>query len=102
DGIRVRNVTGVQTCALPIFRFVDLRGKTSPRLRASGPRATSRRSRGLSKRRTVDTRTLCSSLASLHAELRPEVCALAYFDVTPRSEERRVGKESEDRGRTYK
>src|SRR5699024_12003815 len=35
DGIRDRNVTGVQTCALPIFALVvllvDLRGRAGPR-----------------------------------------------------------------------
>src|SRR5699024_11407171 len=74
DGIRYRNVTGVQTCALPIYR------PAAPRLVG---RPTSRGAAGRSRRR-------CGSrgrpyMRHLRGHRRPARRA--------RSEERRVGKE---------
>src|SRR5699024_11782259 len=69
DGIRDRNVTGVQTCALPI---------SGPHRRAGSQKAFQRRPRGgLDRRRDALQR------------------AGPWAD---RSEERRVGKESRFRG----
>src|SRR5699024_11665798 len=73
DGIRDRNVTGVQTCALPISR--DRSGGSSPRRRAGDP-----------ARRRGELPPLLSR--GLWALPRPRA------DL--RSEERRVGKESRD------
>src|SRR5437868_7860345 len=59
DGIRARNVTGVQTCALPISPVRSERRARSPLRRRSGPdelprsattRATSRRGRRRTRR----------------------------------------------------
>src|SRR5699024_11751008 len=73
DGIRDRNVTGVQTCALPIFGFLNLFLTLSL--------------------------FLCGVLrlsALLFANALPVLFLRGRFDLKPRlcrSEERRVGKE---------
>src|SRR5690606_39583899 len=85
DGIRDFHVTGVQTCALPISRSVcrhrreslaDLRD--APQELAGG--------RGLGGRHLLRG-ALCHDRATTHPAVRSKV-------HDPRSEERRVGKES--------
>src|SRR5207248_5743055 len=83
DGIRDRTVTGVQTCALPIFDpavgdWVTLAGGEI---------------RGIVERRTVFSRRAAGN------ENRRQVLA-ANVDVA-RSEERRVGKECRSRWAPY-
>src|SRR5207249_7437575 len=70
DGIRDRNVTGVQTCALPIFHFLA----TSPTRRA--------------RKWSSPAPAKCSSRTT----------TVASASATRRSEERRVGKECRARG----
>src|SRR5207249_11555491 len=80
DGIRDRNVTGVQTCALPISRSSEAARRTS--LRPVRPRGAAR----------------VPALAARHAHTgtrRREPSSRR------RSEERRVGKECRSRWSTY-
>src|SRR5437868_10922061 len=82
DGIRDRNVTGVQTCALPISSSPHRRGGACPRgqLRAGRPPSA-------------------PPPASLRKRLRPPLYLVTSFaevrvgEGRARSEERRVGKE---------
>src|SRR5699024_11445579 len=71
DGIRDRNVTGVQTCALPIF---DLAGAD-----------------GIDRIVSEVVLTPAETMRSPRVSLGPTA---ATDSVSPRSEERRVGKES--------
>src|SRR5699024_12216421 len=87
DGIRDRNVTGVQTCALPIWKTSNvlvirwyLVEKTSYLLAGSGILAT--------KRRIFGRKVIRGGGNALPLERI----------VEPRSEERRVGKEGRARG----
>src|SRR5207248_8630072 len=95
DGIRDRTVTGVQTCALPIF------GMRSP--------STNRLSAGAGSRRsTVEMRDRPQS--GFAGRILPVFWRIAisiYFTIQPyhsseRSEERRVGKECRSRWWTYR
>src|SRR5207249_6000052 len=99
DGIRARNVTGVQTCALPISmpaqRRIDLILESVRRLLRMG--ATPNLLNLLQKQHPAD-------LAQIFAEL-PQKERHAAFNVlvernAKRSEERRVGKECRTRMRT--
>src|SRR5207249_6201651 len=92
DGIRDRNVTGVQTCALPIYRFVV--APSAPRKRCRVEFEDEPPVNGLSRReertwRAIggDGRTWTRNNVSREGE--PE---------HRRSEERRVGKECRTRG----
>src|SRR5207248_6557954 len=79
DGIRVRTVTGVQTCALPISRQ---RGTQRRRRHHRGAAARSGRARGFLRARL------------LAGALRDGTSGLERCRATEsRSEERRVGKE---------
>src|SRR5207249_9751938 len=80
DGIRDRNVTGVQTCALPISRATATSAPPSSVDARSGPRRD-RPDRPLAK-------------AAQAARASPPACAA-------RSEERRVGKECRSRWAPY-
>src|SRR5207249_9013939 len=91
DGIRDRNVTGVQTCALPIWVGVGL--------------VVRRDDQGSRRRDVLDADQLETEVgAAERVEPGTEevqdgcVHALAY---TQRSEERRVGKECRSRSGTY-
>src|SRR5688572_30952469 len=83
DGIRDLTVTGVQTCALPIFAL----GGAPRRRRVSRlPRAA-----GI----PYIAQAMASSSVVLPAPLGPMI------PVSPRSEERRVGKECRSRWAPY-
>src|SRR5437762_7168109 len=83
DGIRDTSVTGVQTCALPIYRErrvrVRERGGLGPDLHPGH-----------------DVRPLDVERIALETEGEPEI-----VDQLQRSEERRVGKECRYRGSAY-
>src|SRR5699024_12158117 len=85
DGIRVRNVTGVQTCALPIYRYAanrrsGLAAAAQPAGRGGGGPSPSRRN------------PFASGPAAGPGRLSP---------AGNRSEERRVGKECRGRWRPH-
>src|SRR5256885_3413633 len=82
DGIRDYKVTGVQTCALPIYRRADEQGRHGGRRVALRRPHVARRARGLDQARSRD------ALERPRAE--PESSAM-------RSEERRVGEECRSR-----
>src|SRR5207249_9614174 len=56
DGIRDRNVTGVQTCALPIFPSPPWRSPPCPRACRPGRRSDYRASRSRSRPRSEERR----------------------------------------------
>src|SRR5699024_11379998 len=78
DGIRDRNVTGVQTCALPISYWA------ANRFLAASIRLTENRSSVSALASTASSSAMCS---------RNHSARLAGSISTRRSEERRVGKE---------
>src|SRR5438093_10101086 len=86
DGIRDWSVTGVQTCALPIFFFYDSRRCSflSPYSRQLCPRFAF---------------TCCHSARELRS--RPAKMADRTGKTKDRSEERRVGKECRSRWEEY-
>src|SRR5206468_4843955 len=79
DGIRDLIVTGVQTCALPIYTTMSfgsgVRVFTPADARAARPNSTTRRAARIRRSRSSSRRSACS---------------LGY--ASKRSEERRVGK----------
>src|SRR5256885_4590932 len=87
DGIRDYKVTGVQTCALPIYTSAPgLRRRCTARRRA-GRSSTPRSSRNMSP---VEIRPLSLLFLAMLAAAQPA-----------RSEERRVGKECRSRWSPY-
>src|SRR5437773_6292460 len=66
DGIRDRDVTGVQTCALPIFASQRTRSSCS----ATTTRSSGSQPRSAAARSTYPTPHRASSRCSLHAPLR--------------------------------
>src|SRR5437868_13888245 len=80
DGIRDRNVTGVQTCALPILR-------SSSRLETPGCLRRASSNVSTSRSRAIGGRLMRSSSALMKAMSNDAL----------RSEERRVGKECRSR-----
>src|SRR5207249_8809894 len=89
DGIRDRNVTGVQTCALPISKAQQVARFLTDMLSGVGPEVA----RG---RDTVLLRQILDQTAKrIEGELtnQPEVEFQLRRTVGNRSEERRVGKE---------
>src|SRR2546430_7132900 len=89
DGIRDLTVTGVQTCALPIFpgraAFLDGRGGSSMRLNFSG----------------VSEADIREGIRRLGEVVREQVDLYGTLTGVPRSEERRVGKERRSRWSPY-
>src|SRR5256885_8951239 len=83
DGIRDYKVTGVQTCALPIF--------VVPALRRVDPAITSGPTAGAMVRST----NVCSSVRG------SQVTKMIFEPARRRSEERRVGKECRSRWSPY-
>src|SRR5699024_11387994 len=86
DGIRDRNVTGVQTCALPICPFCLLLAGAALCCRSSCSRYP------FSCARTEGRSWVVSVLVSLL-----EILELPLIPAKSRSEERRVGKECRER-----
>src|SRR5207249_5520667 len=87
DGIRDRNVTGVQTCALPIF---------DPDTYASG--GARRKARGKATPAATSGGTIIGTAMPTPGTICARLCTTAVTTDTPisirrRSEERRVGKE---------
>src|SRR5207249_6367878 len=91
DGIRDRNVTGVQTCALPIFLFSFL-FISGPRPRSSVLLSPAYNNPLISPLLGRDVGSGKSPVTMLRwcRQPSPSKATLALF---PRSEERRVGKE---------
>src|SRR5699024_11216883 len=90
DGIRCRNVTGVQTCALPIcIKLVETRISKLERLREHGALMESQ------VRTLIADKKELVKLRRIHRS-EYDVLYLAWLTsrrtATPRSEERRVGK----------
>src|SRR5207249_7578689 len=98
DGIRDRNVTEVQTCALPISRRRAL-----PPLRRRRAAASERRRRLAGRREArrgarSTARARAAPCAATGAALPCRLRAPRGGDRGPRSEERRVGEEWRARG----
>src|SRR5690606_40190978 len=89
DGIRDFHVTGVQTCALPIWSHAE-QGR-APRRRQQGPRLRDRRGR---ERRL---RLALRHVGARHARAGEDRPVRRH--VRRRSEERRVGKSVDTGGR---
>src|SRR5699024_12188589 len=90
DGIRDRNVTGVQTCALPISRRASPVRSTSST--TASPRATAPPRKGPPPTATPAARQDAASAPAWAARRAVWVEAVAPLSAT-RSEERRGGKE---------
>src|SRR5205823_7015020 len=97
DGIRDKLVTGVQTCALPIFGFGFLLGRT--------PQAVSENFHGFWRNATWSFDTIrIVGVAMVGALFSSDAWNNVTFtagEVRNRSEERRVGKECRYRWWTY-
>src|SRR5207249_8773204 len=95
DGIRDRNVTGVQTCALPIYMPASLNAGGEARRSATGEARSAR---------TADRGRRDMRIPSALGLEQHERRAVRTFEqrtaraVCGRSEERRVGKECRSRG----
>src|SRR5207253_5875196 len=96
DGIRDGHVTGVQTCALPIWRWTSRRRRfwRSPREGLTGMRRTDPGQAALAVARGWPRTTALSHAPSRVRHLRTH---RHTHPRTARSEERRVGKEAETR-----
>src|SRR5699024_11419884 len=88
DGIRDRNVTGVQTCALPILKRYDLDPKKKTVLIFGG-------SQGALKINQAVVAAIPTFSKKNYQLLY--VSGERYYEEIERSEERRVGKESRKR-----
>src|SRR5207249_9745568 len=93
DGIRDRNVTGVQTCALPIYFLLDPR--LEKRKRHFDGDFGERGHRSAHFLEASPARKIASHRAQEHALAQPSQRRMK------RSEERRVGKECRSRGSPY-
>src|SRR5205823_7084126 len=89
DGIRYKLVTGVQTCALPIYRFLNFLGESNSHVRRdkSGSHGIHRDIAAGQFPRERLSETNQAGLA------RPVIGLARVSDHSDRSEERRVGKE---------
>src|SRR5699024_11417500 len=89
DGIRDRNVTGVQTCALPISAHIDFTG-TSAQLPSNfnAPSAVARAAVLYVMRTLVE-----DNIPLNDGCLKPVDITIPDDSMLSRSEERRVGKE---------
>src|SRR5207249_5355319 len=97
DGIRDRNVTGVQTCALPICNYVVLAGASSGQaIQGAWPSALVQGATGGLLNAWAGFPTSCPP-GSLCAPV-PASYQTLQSQQGNRSEERRVGKECRSRG----
>src|SRR5207248_6800409 len=94
DGIRDRTVTGVQTCALPIFWMPDADGITLLKEWATGGQLTMPVIM-MSGHGTIDTAVEATRIGAMDFLEKP----IALQKLLARSEERRVGKEGRSRVR---
>src|SRR5204862_3084386 len=92
DGIRDLYVTGVQTCALPIFRCAG---------NGARPRDGAQKIRAQTMVGTDRTRSPAGQPGFPALVWRCAFAALKTHERTPRSEERRVGKEWRSRCGAY-
>src|SRR5437868_15543527 len=89
DGIRDRNVTGVQTCALPILAHAD------SLLAAMIPETSSRERELLEE---INAQYVKADVLAMHYQKRSERLFRLFALMTfARSEERRVGKDGRPR-----
>src|SRR5207248_5104658 len=91
DGIRYRTVTGVQTCALPIFEPRRLEGALQPRAALRAPQGSGARAGRDADRRAAQGRGQSAGRRRGRAS-EPMIHEITR-SATKRSEERRVGKE---------
>src|SRR5699024_11701446 len=97
DGIRDRNVTGVQTCALPIFfpaPFVPSSPKSSPSLTNKRRVSTAVRFLNFLVNSFIAMPFICPPP---HSVLVHQTLFQLAHRINHRSEERRVGKECRSR-----
>src|SRR5690606_40113417 len=92
DGIRDFHVTGVQTCALPIYEIAELPAELQPKLLKFLETRSFRRLGG-NREHTADVRLIAATSRNLADEVEA-----GRFREDLRSEERRVGKECRARG----
>src|SRR5690606_40106715 len=95
DGIRGFHVTGVQTCALPIYSLLRL-GRRPWLAQHRGAQARPRLERRLPRGRRLPNRARRFAQASKPTRVRAFVLRPLLFFLD-RSEERRVGKEVRSR-----
>src|SRR5690606_40659685 len=97
DGIRDFHVTGVQTCALPICRHLELLPYVTARseLIAGGPGNPFNDGSRAFAGAGLDVKYGLSGNLTLDATVNPD---FGQVEVDPRSEERRVGKEGRYEG----
>src|SRR2546430_4302639 len=88
DGIRDLTVTGVQTCALPIFLAAHLKSRREV---PEADEAELREQEAIVLRGIIDARLKANPAANL----------IVLGDFNDRSEERRVGKECRSRWSPY-
>src|SRR5699024_11977390 len=91
DGIRDRNVTGVQTCALPIFAAVNATGQlTNAAVRTETV--------GMAQHHRLLGEGMAVGIARLQPDAVKGIPTDLLQPLACRSEERRVGKEGSTRG----
>src|SRR5690606_39772909 len=95
DGIRDFHVTGVQTCALPIYRFTAYDTKDIPRI-TSNVLGRSISHTPAPARIPIASARMTSITSPPPSSARPALQPCG--DCAARSEERRVGKECRGRG----
>src|SRR5699024_12118628 len=93
DGIRDRNVTGVQTCALPIYGLKGSQSLVVPPSAIGGSKKDSLR--GADSMKSIEEMDSTNTNPALYAQ---EASQTAREALRERSEERRVGKESKTQG----
>src|SRR5690349_22183685 len=97
DGIRALYVTGVQTCALPIYHRQRFGRRAHPEAAPRGARGQGLQHRG----QRADVPPESARRPARHVHLWRQRRG-QEADRRPRSEERRVGKESRDRRVPYR
>src|SRR5207248_6900052 len=96
DGIRDRTVTGVQTCALPIYQTMDKIAATERRI-AELERQIAALDAQIADEQQELRRTKSQYAIFVRSVYKSNADPLAQLLAAPRSEERRVGKECSSR-----